>query len=872
MSKVKSYLKKFFGYEDFRPGQEEIIESILSDEDTLAIMPTGGGKSICYQIPALAMEGTCIVISPLISLMKDQVDVLKSKGIPAESVNSLMSTREVNEVLHNAVNGDYKMLYISPERLQTKKFAEIINHIDISFIAVDEAHCISEWGHDFRPAYLKIPETLDPNRGYPIAAFTATATKEVQEDIVENLDLDEPNRFIKGFDRPNLTYITRTTEDKIRSCIDIIRSSGSGSTIIYAGTRKRVEEFYEALKMEDIKVDMYHAGLPDDYRNETQEKFFNGKIKTIVATNAFGMGIDKEDVRNVVHVDLPGTIEAYYQEAGRAGRDGKPSNCILLYHPSDITLQEFFIDVSFPPVEQIKRVYTTLYKKAGVEMGEFATEPLDVSSALVAAYLSIKQKTVSAVFKYLRNQGLISNSKYFSKATIKFLSSREDLMEYYEHLPEWLKEPTEAIFRSADTSTNTTYQAIDPLEIAQKHGLEAGHIIKAVNKLAFDGHIEYNPEANKSGIYLVKERMSFDDLPVDFEEHAKKRKFAFEKLELMKNYAETDSCKRNYILEYFTNEEMDDVCGKCSACLIPTSVKKLKDEKKEHINIKIIESLQEIDSKFGKTIIRHFLSGKSTQKVQKFELENLNMFGCLSEYTDAEVKEYLDSAITNNYVQVSKNRFPILSISEKGYQLVGKKLEKQVDRIKSDHNYSDELYDKLRLNRKKLSMEKKRSEESIISDDMLMKLSSDSPKNILELRKLNGYDLDFVRNYGADFVAIINDYHNENDGSDTIDKVTEVTKRIVVLFQKHIPINEIADRLDLTDKEVIKHLKTAVRNDIDVDLSHHITESRYEEILDLVEEDPEISTSEVREELGPIVDYNILKIVLAKAKNELEYN
>ncbi len=248
------------------------------------------------------------------------------------------------------------------------------------------------------------------------------------------------------------------------------------------------------------------------------------------------------------------------------------------------------------------------------------------------------------------------------------------------------------------------------------------------------------------------------------------------------------------------------------------------------------------------------------------------MFGCLSEYTDAEVKEYLDSAITNNYVQVSKNRFPILSISEKGYSLVGKKLEKQVDRIKLDHNYSDELYEKLKLNRKKLSMEKKRSEESIISDDMLMKLSSDSPKNILELRKLNGYDLDFVRNYGADFVAIINDYHSGNDESDSIDKVTEVTKRIVVLFQKHIPINELADRLELTDKEVVKHLKTAVRNDIDVDMSHHITESRYEEILDMVEEDPEITTSQVREEMGPIVDYNILKIVLAKAKNELEYN
>lgn len=873
MNITKSYLIQKFGYNEFRPGQEEIINSILEGKDTLAIMPTGGGKSICYQIPALVMEGTTIVISPLISLMKDQVDVLKSKGISAESINSLMSVREVNEILDNAVDGKYKMLYIAPERLQTKRFIDIFSEIQISFIAVDEAHCISEWGHDFRPAYLKIPQALGAYRDYPIAAFTATATKEVQNDISENLALKEPNRFIKGFDRPNLTYITKTTEDKANTCLDIIRSSGKGSTIIYAGTRKRVEEFYEALKLENIKIDMYHAGLPDDYRNEAQEKFFNGEIKTIIATNAFGMGIDKEDVRNVIHVDLPGTIEAYYQEAGRAGRDGKPANCILLYHPGDITLQEFFIDVSYPAVEQINRVYTTLYKKAGIEMGEYANEPLDVSSALIAAYLSITQKTVSSVLKFLRNHGIISNSKYFSKATIKFLSDRNRLMEYYNLLPDWLKLPTESIFRSIDTSTNSTYQSIDPLEIAQKHGVAAENIIKAINKLAFEGHIEYNSEANKSGIYLLKERMRFEDLPIDFAEHARRREFANLKLEYMKEYAETDKCKRNFILEYFQDDNVEGECGRCTSCLIPKSVKKLIDEKKEFINIKIIDSLQEIDSKFGKTIIRHFLAGKATQKVQKFELENLNMFGCLSEYSDTEVKEYLDSAISNNYIAVSRNRFPVLSITEKGYSLVGRKLNEQVDKIKSEHSYSEELLSRLIDLRKVISMKDKINEERIISTDLLMKLSSDSPKNILELRKLKGYSLDFVRKYGSEFVAVINDYYLDTplEEEESVE-VTELTKRIVVLFQKQLTIVEIADRLDLGDDEVVENLKIAIENDIDVDLSSHVTESKYEEILDLVEENPETSAAQARDELGPILEYNLLKVALAKAKNELEYN
>lgn len=873
MYDIFQYLKNNFKYNNFRPGQEEIINSILAGNDTLAIMPTGGGKSICYQIPALCLEGMTIVISPLISLMKDQVDVLKAKGISAESVNSLMTVREVNNVLSNAIDGVYKILYIAPERLQSKRFLEILSYMDISFIAVDEAHCISEWGHDFRPAYLKIPDALGSERNYPIAAFTATATKEVQEDIIENLKLHSPNRFIKGFDRPNLTYITKTTEDKVETCVDIIRSSGNDSTIIYAGTRKRVEEFYEALSERGCSIDMYHAGLHDDYRNDAQDKFFKGKIKTIVATNAFGMGIDKENVRNVVHVDLPGTVEAYYQEAGRAGRDGKPANCILLYHPGDITLQEFFIEVSYPSVEHIQRVYSALYKKANVAMGEYAIEPIEVGSAVIAAYLGINQKSAAAVLRFLKTHGIISSSKYFSKATIKFITDRNTLLEYYETLSGGIQLATETIFRSLDTSLNTKYQHIDPIEIAQKHNIDANDISKAIVKLSYNGLVEYNPEANVGGVYLIKERMSFDDLPIDFEEQAKRRNSAYQKLEYIKQYAETDTCKRNFILHYFQDFSIREDCGRCTSCLMPKSLKRLKDQRREFVTVKIIDAINEIEYKYGKNIVRQFLEGKETQKIQKFELEKMTTFGCLSEYSTFEVKEYLDSAISNGFISVSNNRFPVLFVSEKGHNLVGSKLVEQVDRIKSEHNYSSDLFRELINLRKSLAIKNKISEQLIIGDDLLMKLSSDLPKNILELRKLKGYDLDFVRNYGANFVQVINSYYDNNvQEEDKQDEVTELTKRIVVLFQKNITIDEIADRYDIADTEVVNHLKLAIRSDIDVDLSSHITDSKYEELVELVEDRPGITSVQAREEIGPVVEYNLLKVALAKAKHKLEYN
>ena len=353
-------LSKHYGYTSFRNGQESIINSIINKKDVLAIMPTGGGKSICYQVPALCLDGMTIVISPLISLMKDQVDALKSMGIEAELINSSLSNNEYNQVLYNIENDRYKLLYVAPERLDSMEFIDLIRNKEISQVAIDEAHCISSWGHDFRPSYKRIPQFIKSLNKRPIiTAFTATASDEVRYDIMSILDLQEPDVYITGFDRENLSINIVKSSSKNRYLLDYIENHKNESGIIYVATRKEVESIYEGLLKRNYSVSKYHAGLTNEIRKENQEKFINDEIKIMVATNAFGMGIDKFNVRWVIHYNMPQSIENYYQEIGRAGRDGEASECVLLFTPGDVHTQKYLVEVGIDNPER-KRIQ---YKK-----------------------------------------------------------------------------------------------------------------------------------------------------------------------------------------------------------------------------------------------------------------------------------------------------------------------------------------------------------------------------------------------------------------------------------------------------------------------------------------------------------------------------
>jgi ATP-dependent DNA helicase RecQ len=381
-------LKRHFAYTSFRAGQLEIIQSIARLNDTFVVMPTGGGKSLCYQLPALMLDGTALVISPLIALMQDQVRSLDKAGIPACFINSSLGMDEIRRRLTDAREGKYKLVYVAPERLESKQFQEQAQLIPWSFLAVDEAHCVSEWGHDFRPAYLSIASANDALGRLPIIALTATATPEVQTDVVRQLRMPAPARFIRGFDRPNLNYIVEHNHDKTTRLADICAETRtkhpSGSTIVYCGSRKRVDQFTRSLNEYKIPAEPYHAGLGDSFRKAVLERFMGGQTNIIVATNAFGMGVDKPDVRTVVHCDLTLSLEAYYQEAGRAGRDGDEARCIMLYSPADRRLMDFFLQCSFPDTNLVEKMYHILYDSVGVERGAKALQAVQMSDAQIA--------------------------------------------------------------------------------------------------------------------------------------------------------------------------------------------------------------------------------------------------------------------------------------------------------------------------------------------------------------------------------------------------------------------------------------------------------------------------------------------------------
>ncbi|MCZ8514074.1 DNA helicase RecQ [Paenibacillus filicis] len=365
MQEAQALLKKYYGYPDFRPGQKKVIASILGGSDTLGIMPTGGGKSICYQIPALLMSGTTIVVSPLISLMKDQVDGLDSIGVPATYINSSLTYAQVETRIRKAARGEYKLLYVAPERLEHERFLELLSELVVPMIAVDEAHCVSQWGHDFRPSYTRISDLVRhlPNRPL-LAAFTATATDRVREDIVLHLKLREPQVFVTGFARDNLSFTVVKGENKRDVLTSFIREHASDAGIIYAATRKEVDQLYEYLKRQGVAAGRYHAGMTDKERAEAQEQFLYDEVRVMVASNAFGMGIDKSNVRYVLHFNMPKNMEAYYQEAGRAGRDGEPSECQLLFSPQDIHIQKFLIEQSVADPDRQAQEYRRLQQMA----------------------------------------------------------------------------------------------------------------------------------------------------------------------------------------------------------------------------------------------------------------------------------------------------------------------------------------------------------------------------------------------------------------------------------------------------------------------------------------------------------------------------
>lgn len=562
---ARRVLREYWGYDDFRPGQWDIIRHIVEGRDVLAILPTGGGKSICYQVPALLCEGLTLVISPLIALMQDQVTGLQTRGVKATYINSALPRREIEQRWLAAEHGQYRLLYLAPERLSSEAFAVRASRMNISMLAVDEAHCISEWGHNFRPSYLQIAAARRHMGDPPTIAVTATATPNVRKDIVEHLALRRPERIVRGFDRPNIVWSVFRTENKRSKVLDIL-DGVPGSGILYSGTRKGVERWADWLTRRNQSCAFYHGGMEGSVRERVQNGWIRGDQRIMVATNAFGMGIDKPDVRFVIHVDLPGTLEGYYQEAGRGGRDGKTSWATLLYHQGDEETPRMLIEESHPTSKEVRKVYDAVCNLAQLAVGAEMDSPVPVRIGPIARLTGFSAGKINTAVTLLARQNAWRVLP--QRGHIGLIHCRQPISAFREyaegHANASLTEFVRTLLRTVDAGAFSDWREVDIRMLARRTGLSLEHLLKGMEYLQGRQLLDWIPPDQVVRVVFLHARSA--RLPIDGDRVRAARKRAETQLDQMIRFACSTTCRRHFLLTYF-GEIVPARCGTCDVCL-----------------------------------------------------------------------------------------------------------------------------------------------------------------------------------------------------------------------------------------------------------------------------------------------------------------
>ncbi len=653
-------LKKYFHFNAFRSGQQEIIQSLLDGRDTLGIMPTGSGKSICYQVPALILPGLTLIISPLIALMKDQVDALQKLKIPATFLNSTLNRNETETRIQELREGQYKMLYVAPERFRVGSFRKLIHQLEISLLAVDEAHCISQWGHDFRPSYLRIKDIIQETGHPTVVALTATATRHVQQDIVKQLELKSPKVVVRGFDRPNLKLFAVEFEDEQQKQKEMLRiiQSVPGSGIVYVATQKTVEEITSTLNSHDIPAIGYHGGMNKIERNSAQNRWLANQVRMVVATNAFGMGIDKADVRLVLHYNIPGSVEAYYQEAGRAGRDGKTSFCVLFFSHRDHIIQQYLIEASFPPEDILKDIYDFLFS--------LGRKQILLTYREIASMVDCGEMQVASAVK------LFERYKIVKRLERKVLTYEVDFL-----MP--LSQARKKVARAAlqkkvlDFLSNDIAKRFTIRETLKKTGLSEDQLNRVMRELVGKGILAYTPPFRGRGIELTSVRVEWDKIPIDFDEYEKQMQIQFAHLEEMELYVTKRICRRKYILDYFGEKYSKENCGACDICLNWHSPLAEEKSAKRNDMQTLLECVLEFDGTFGVTTIASILKGMYEKRFEYWNADSSPYFGAMMEKDKNKIMRMIFAAIKKGYLKRKSGQYPTLEITRDGLEYLRKK-------------------------------------------------------------------------------------------------------------------------------------------------------------------------------------------------------
>jgi len=767
MDRALSFMERIYGYPRFRPGQEEILASVLEGPDTLVIMPTGGGKSLCYQVPAFIRDGVTLVISPLIALMKDQVDTLRVRDLPVAAIHSLMGLKEQEKVLHQIMSGEIKLVYASPERLRNRGFIQALMKNSVSMVAVDEAHCISQWGHDFRPDYLKISHALQLMGGPQTIALTATATEKVRSDIIEQLRLRTPKVFITGFDRRNLFWEVapaQNDKEKLALIKNRVRDL-SGAAIIYTGTRKKVEDLVTELRGSGFRAEAYHAGVEKADRNRVQDHFMEGRADLVVATNAFGMGIDRSDIRMVIHHTFPGSIEAYYQESGRAGRDGDPAVCLLLYAPFDRRLQEFFIDGRYPPHETVFQVYSRLLQRP--------EDPLWMTYHEIGTLGKerIPDLTVASCIKILEDAGaLVRLQRYDNQAELYLHKPTQQLLGFPSQRARNRAKLIQGLERLYEDDQLTNGIQFLPEELAEVTGISMDGLRRCLSRMEADREATYIPPFRGRGLRLL-ERAEFEDLDIDFQALQVRKAYELERLDQVMTYATLEGCRRHYLLRYFGETITEERCGACDVCN-RTRPDLGAEEADPILAVKVLSGVARLKGRFGLGMAAKVLTGSEEKMILQFRLDRLSTYGLLSECAQTEVQGWIreliaKGCILSRRIAIGEKNYPVLQLTDRGRRVMAggeevrltltlKGLTHAIKKAPASHKGSErEIYEKLRELRTDLARKEKIPSYCIFQDRTLREMARVLPSTPDALLCIVGVGEVTLKKYGGPFLKLL---------------------------------------------------------------------------------------------------------------------